>query len=160
MFMKTAAWFVFLTLLPLPACGQQRPDFSGTWIEIEGPPIPGAPGGADLLPQLTIEQKGNTLTSTIMILSKSKPDEKPAGPIKDIYQLDGVERKNSDGSTSKMYWEGKTLVLVTTRQKPDGISTFQNVWSLDANGNLVMQRTLTNPGAKPATLKSVMKKIR
>jgi hypothetical protein len=59
-----------------------------------------------------------------------------------------------------MYWEGKTLVLVTTRQKPDGISTFQNVWSLDANGNLVMQRTLTNPGAKPATLKSVMKKIR
>lgn len=157
--MKTAVWFMFLTLLLLPGCGQKHPDFSGTWIEIEGPPIPGAPGGADLQPQITIELKGNTLTSTMMILSRSNPDEKPARDVKQIYELDGVERKNSDGSTSKMYWEGSTLVLVTTRQRPDGISTFQNVWSLDDNGNLVMQRTLTNPGAKPATLKSVMKRV-
>jgi hypothetical protein len=159
MSMKTAVWFMFLTLLLLPGCGQKHPDFSGTWIEIEGPPIPGAPGGADLQPQITIEQEGNTLTSTVAFLSKTRPDQKPTSAGKQVYELDGVERKNSDGSSSKMYWEGNTLVLVTTRQKLDGISTFQNVWSLDANGNLVMQRTLTNPGEKPATLKSVMKKI-
>jgi hypothetical protein len=107
--MKTAAWFVFLTLVPLPACGQQRPDFSGTWIEIEGPPIPGAPGGADLLPQLTIEQKGNTLTSTIMILSKSKPDEKPAGPIKDIYQFDGLNERTATAPHRRCTGKGRRL---------------------------------------------------
>jgi TRAP-type mannitol/chloroaromatic compound transport system substrate-binding protein len=82
-------------------------------------------------------------------------------PIKSTYQLDGVERKNSDGSSSKMYWDGNKLVLVTTRSRPEGgMSTFQNVWSLDGEGNLVMERTLSTPGSKPAALKSVLKKIR
>jgi len=143
-----------VVLLLCAGCGRAKPDFTGTWVQTSNEPIPGPPVDPDLEPHMTVKQDASTLTSSVSHVSKSNRSKKfKSGST--TFQLDGSEKRN--GSTvSKTYWEGDTLVFMNDRfERGQLASTHKVVWSLDNNGMLVVENTLTTPGqAQPARMRS------
>jgi hypothetical protein len=147
-------------LLFCVACGSGKPDFSGTWVQASGPPTPGVPNDPDLEPRITVKQEGSTLSSQVAVISRSNPSKNFTGGVAK-FQLDGSERRDASGTVSRTYWEGDTLVFATNRFRDAQLaSTNTVVWSMDRNGMLVIEHTLTTPGqSKPARMKTVHKKV-
>jgi hypothetical protein len=152
--------FVSVSILfNIASCGRGRPDFTGTWVETDGQPIPGAPNSPDLEPRMIIQQDSDSISMQTAVISKSNPSRKTSlGPS--VLNFDGIERHNRDGSVSKTYWQGNSLVLETTRPIAGGAtSTFTNTWSLDSSNHLVIDHVLKDSNKpKPAKMRSVMKK--
>jgi len=127
---------------------QQKPDFTGHWV------ILGSGKGPAQEQLVTVDEK--TLTTA-----------RPDGTRKTIYQLDGVERRMALPSAgtrtagditvlSSAKWDGNRIVITTTTSYENGMRTQgKDVWSIDAQGRLVIDYTETGPGAPPQISKFV-----
>ena len=132
------------------AAGQpQRPNFSGRWAIVE--PAKGA--GMEQV----IKHDDKTLSKT--------PMSERGGPPA-TYQLDGIERRSvipMSGQEivvlTKAAWEANTVVVVTTESYPTGQKlTVKEVWSMDAQGRLVIDVTETAERQPPQSLKVILQK--
>jgi pectate lyase len=124
-------------ILPFPAHGQAKADFSGTWTldTAKSDPPPqgrGGGGGGGGGGTMTIKQTANELSIT---------SEGRGGPQTLIYKLDGSESTNqvmgrggaqSVKSTAK--WDGANLVIETTRDFQGMAITTKDVRRLDNGG--------------------------
>ena len=123
----------------------QKPSFSGTWI-IQ-PPNKAA--GAEQV----VKQDDKTLTVTSV------------GPTR-TYRLNGVESREARSSrvgeivmVSKAAWEGRTIVITTATSYPNGMKTTEKeIWSIDNQGQLVIDFVGTAPGEATRTMKITHKK--
>jgi hypothetical protein len=127
---------------------QQKPDFTGRWVIVSPP-----------------EGKGQEQVVTLVgtSLTKARPD----GTRKTAYQLDGVERRMplpSGGTrmagditiTAAAKWDGDRIVITTITNYSGGMRTEgKDVWSIDAQGRLVIDYTETGPGAPPKPTKVI-----
>jgi hypothetical protein len=130
-----AAAPVALAVQEMP--GRDRPNFSGTWILLEGE--------ADTKETMAVEH-----TSTDLIVQTSVSGAKP---LRVVYRLDGTESVNTVGRvtmTSSVSWEGSSLDIRTTRvtKGPTGENQFETRerWTLQDDATLVLRRT--TQGAK------------
>jgi hypothetical protein len=141
--MKTSARLLAAALVLTTAAGaQQKPSFSGRWV------IVSPPKGAGQEQVVTHDAK--TLISEHL---------SERGSRKTSYQLDGVEHRNalpSNGEDIVMMstaaWDGDRIVISTRTTYPNGMKTqSKEVWSLDAQGRLVIDYTESGPtGPGPA----------
>lgn len=124
---------------------QRKPDFSGTWI-IQ-PPNKAA--GMEVV----IKQDDKTLAIT-------------SGGRTMTHQLDGVEHKESRAmrggdvvQIAKAEWAGNTLVITTSISYPNKMKTSsREIWSIDDQGQFVMDFTETAEGQAPRVMKVTHKK--
>ena len=123
----------------------QKPSFSGTWI-IQ-PPNKAA--GAEQI----VKQNDKTLSIT------------SAGRTR-TYELNGVEHREAMATrvgevvmVSKAAWEGRTIVITTATSYPNDMKTDEKeIWSIDNQGQLVIDFKETAPGQTPRVLKITHKK--
>jgi hypothetical protein len=160
--MAAAALVIFTTGLS----AQGKPSFVGKWTlqadPAAAPPAGGgggrAGGGGGRMggmggglgfacgTECTIAQDATTLTVTRTT---------PAGETKAAFKLDGTESTNSMTmgettmtSKSKAVWEGAKLVITTTADMGGQAIETKATLSLDASGNLVVERA-GGRGAQP-----------
>jgi hypothetical protein len=129
---------------------QKRPDFSGTWVIVS--PKEGA--GKEQI----VTQDDKTLTTALW---------SSGGGHKVVFQLDGVERRMalpSQGADitllAKASWDAGRLVITTDASYPGGMRTHSaDTWSIDAQGQLVIDSAETGPGGVPGpTMKIICAK--
>ena len=122
--------------------GQDRPNFSGTWIAV---------GPQQAIRELTITHDGSTLS----LEGQGQPNV-----TKHTFKLDGSETEMSapDGKPllARAAWEGNTLVV--TVHFPELKQDIRRVtWLIDADGQLVMETAFV--GGKPeAPVKQIFKR--
>jgi hypothetical protein len=127
----------------------QRPNFSGRWVIVE--PAKGA-------------GQEQVIKHDDKILSKTPVSDRGGPPA--TYQLDGMEhrtvvpmRSEQIVSVTKAAWEGNTVVVTILENYPNGMKlNVREVWSLDAQGRLVVEQTESAPGQKPQVMKIVLQK--
>ena len=140
--MTTTAIGLVLALVIQAAPAQQRPDFSGRWVGVS----PAENAGNEEF----ITQDASTLRTG---------HASSGGGHSFSYKLDGTETRNvlvSHGedivTLSKAVWNGQQLVITEATTYPDGRkSQKRSVWSLDAQGQLVIELTMTPPGQTTET---------
>jgi hypothetical protein len=129
---------------------QQRPNFSGRWVIVS--PKEGA--GQEQL----VTQDDKTLTTE---------HGSSGGGHKMVYQLDGIERRlalPSHGSEitilARASWDAGRIVITSDASYPNGMRTRStDTWSMDAQGQLVIDSTETGPGGAPGpTMKIIYAK--
>jgi hypothetical protein len=152
---------------------QGKPNFAGKWTLQADPnaaaPAAGAGGGQRgggggggrmgggggvgfaCGMECTIAQDATSLTLT---------RTGPAGEIKAVFKLDGSESKNSVAmgqmtmdAVSKATWEGNKLVVTTTADMGGQAMTSKATLSLDATGNMVVEREGGRGPMAPQTYK-------
>jgi len=131
------------------ARAEQRPNFSGRWVIV----LPEKGAGQEQI----IKHDDKTLTKT--------PVGERGGPAA-TYQIDGVEhratlptRGQEIVSVTKAAWEGNTLVVTILESYPNGMKlNVKEVWSLDAQGRLVIEATESAEKQKAQVMKIVMQK--
>ena len=82
------------------------------------------------------------------------------------YQLNGVERREATSTrvgeivvVSKAAWDGRTIVITTATSYPNDMKTTdKEIWSIDNQGQLVIDFVETAPGEAPRTVKVTHKK--
>lgn len=127
----------------------QRPNFSGRWVIVE--PAKGA-------------GQEQVIKHDDKVLSKTPVGDRGGPPA--TYQLDGMEHRTVMSmrgeqivSVTKAVWEGNTLVVTILETYPNGMKlNVKEVWSLDAQGRLVVEDTESVPGQKPQIMKIVLQK--
>lgn len=134
--MRTCARIVAMAvLLTTAASAQQKPNFSGRWVIVS--PAEGA-GREQIVTQddktLSVEQVSAT------------------GGRKMTYPLDGIERRQAIASRgaditimSRAAWDGDRIVITTNTVYPGMKTQAKDVWSLDAQGRLVIDSSETGP---------------
>ena len=145
-------------LLGVVLAGQAKPSFAGKWTMVPDASAPaGGPGGM-FVSEMTAAQDDKTLTVTSV---------SQMGEIKTAYNLDGSEGKSPlefNGTTidrvTKAAWDGSKLVLTTTSSFNGQAFETRQVWSLGADGNLVVESTRPDfqGGGSPITTKVMYKK--
>jgi hypothetical protein len=128
---------------------QPTPNFSGRWVIVS--PEKGA--GQEQI----VTQDARTLTT-------EHPSE--GGSHKMTYQLDGVEHRNAIPShgaeivmMSTAAWDGDRIVISTRTAYPNGMKTsLKEVWSLDAQGRLVIDSTESGPTGPGPAMKIILSK--
>jgi hypothetical protein len=136
-----AAAVLAALIIPFPAQGQARPDFSGTWTldqaRSETPAFGrGGRGG----------RGGGAAAGPIVI--KQTAAEITIGPA--TYKLDGSESVNQGRGglevTSKARWDGASLVIESSRDMRGMSITTKEVRTLGAGGTeMTVQTTATTP---------------
>jgi hypothetical protein len=153
--MKFAAAIAACVLVPLTgapgASGheQPRPNFSGRWAIVE--PAKGA-------------GQEQVIKHDDKMLSKTPVGDRGGPPA--TYQLDGIEHRTvmSMGgeqivTVTKALWEGNTLVVSIVENYPNGMKlNIKEVWSLDAQGRLVVEATESAERQKPQVMRIVLQK--
>lgn len=123
------------------AQSQPKPNFSGRWVVVS------PPEGAGF--EQIVKQDEKTLST----------EDVPAGGRKMVYQLDGVERQQGLPPVGQgivilatASWDGNRIVIAKRTSYPNGMKTEgKDIWSLDAQGRLVIDSTETGPtGPGPA----------
>lgn len=135
-----------VTLGVVALAAQQKPNFSGRWVAVSP---------ADAAGQEQFVKHDATSLST--------SHEAEGDPHRAVYKLDGTESRNvltSHGedvvTTSKTTWSGAQLTITSVTTYPDGRRRdLKEVWSLDAEGRLVMEINLTMTGQPPMAIKMV-----
>ena len=123
----------------------QKPSFSGTWI-IQ-PPNKAA--GVEQI----VKQDDKTLSITSQGQTRT-------------YELNGVEHREATSTrvgeivmVSKAAWEGRTITITTATSYPNDMKTTEKeIWSIDTQGQLVIDFMETAPGQAPRTMKITHKK--
>ena len=134
---------------PVIARAQARPNFSGRWVIVQ--PEKGA--GQEQI----IKHDDKVLTKT--------PVSERGGPPA-TYELDGMEHRTvlpmggqQIVTVTKAAWEGNTLVVTIQENYPNGMKlNVKEVWSLDAQGRLVIEATESAERQKPQVMKIVLQK--
>ena len=125
------------------AAGQARPNFSGTWIFV----TPAKSAGQEQV----IKHDDKTLSMVM-------------GGRSMVHQLDGVERREArpmrGGEVvmlTRASWEGRTVVVTITTDYPNNMKTqSREVWSIDAEGRLVIDFTESAPGQPARTVQALL----
>lgn len=138
-----------------PLFAQAKPNFSGHWTMILDSTK--ATGMAGLPPaEATIVQDAKTLTVTRMT---------QMGEVKLVYNLDGSDSKNTVQMgpgpvdlVSKAKWDGNKLLINTTINMGGNAVETSSAYSLDANGNMVIEQTAPGMGGQPMTVRTTFKK--
>jgi len=140
-------------LCAIPAAAQEKPTFAGTWkLAPDAAPEPFVP------PQMVVVQDAKTLTVTAT---------SQMGEFKTTYNFDGTEAKNPiefNGNTldrvTKLAWDGAKLVLTVTSNFGGQSFETKAVWSLAADGSLLVETTRPDfqGGGAPVTSKLTYKK--
>jgi hypothetical protein len=133
--------FVVLGLATLSA--QQKPNVSGRWVGVS----PSEAAGQEQF----VKHEGTTLTTS----HASEGDGHRA-----VYSLDGKESRNvivSHGeeivTMSQAAWNGPKLTLTSATTYPDGRKMRSTqIWSLDAEGRLVIEFSQTMDGQPAMTM--------
>jgi hypothetical protein len=128
---------------------QQHPNFSGRWVIVE--PAKGA-------------GQEQVIKHDDKMLSKTPVSERGGPPA--TYQIDGIEHRTvmSMGGeqiaiVTKAAWEGNTLVVTIVENYPNGMKlNVKEVWSLDAQGRLVVEQTESAERQKPQVMRVVLQK--
>jgi hypothetical protein len=151
----TRPLFVVLVCVALIGgiAAQEKPNFVGTWKLSDD-------AAADMFAssQITVAQDGNNLTVTSL---------GQMGEFKTTYHMDGTEAKSPidfNGTTldrvTKTTWDGNKLVLMVTTDVNGQSFDIKAIWSLSAEGNLLVE--VTHPdfqgGGGPVTSKATYKK--
>ena len=131
------------------ARGQQRPNFSGRWVIVQ--PEKGA-------------GQEQVIKHDDKMLSKTPVGDRGGPPA--TYQLDGMEHRTVMSmrgeqivSVTKAVWEGNTIVITILENYPNGMKpNVKEVWSLDAQGRLVVEETESAHAQKPQVRKIVLQK--
>ena len=146
--MKTLARFaIAAAMLAVAASAQQKPNFSGRWVVV----IPEKGAGQEQI----VKHDDKTL-------STERASE--GGGHRMIYQLDGVERRSAIPSRgqeivilSKALWDGDRVVITSQASYPNGMKTqSKEIWSLDAQGRLVIDYTESGPRGSPGPAMKVI----
>ena len=141
-------------LVAIVACvtgvfAQQRPNFSGRWVLVS----PVNEAGQ----QQVVKHDATTL-------STEHPSE--GGSHGSVYKLDGTQSRNvltSHGedivTLSNATWKGNALTITSATTYPDGrkLDSIQ-VWSIDAEGQLIVDFTETMTGRQTTKMRLVYKK--
>ena len=128
---------------------QAKPDFSGIWVAVTGPNA-GAPGA-----ELHIKQTAQTIT-----IGHPEGDHGPSH--NPVYKLDGVEAKQpnlahpQETDITKASWDGNRLVIVVRPER--GGSEHKRVLSLQPDGMLALELTMTVAGRSEETIKATFRK--
>ena len=147
---------VMALLLSITGAAQEtRPDFSGTWIQIDGF---GKSNDPDIEATTTIVQRPTEIRSSIAVRDKRKPNPERA-PLVNTIRTDGTEERTVSGSTvtvSRASWRGDRLVLdIVTSVNGKVVSTGSRIWSLASDGTLVIEATTGTTSGQPA--KTIMR---
>ena len=133
------AWTVIV-----PAA-QTKPNFSGTWVSVEPKETAG-------------EQQTVTHTATELILEHGSS----GGGHRIVHQLDGKPHDTSLGqikSTSRAEWQGDAIVITQNSNYPDGRKLeIKSTWSLDRDGNLIVEGTRKMDSGEPQKMRTVSRK--
>ncbi len=135
-----------ITLGVVAIAAQQKPNFSGRWVTVS----PTEAAGQE-----------QVVTHDAATLTTGHASE--GGGHGAVYKLDGTESRNvltSHGepivTRSKAAWSGAQLTITSNTTYPDGRTReSKEVWSLDAEGRLVIEVNLTVSGQQPMTIKMV-----
>jgi outer membrane protein assembly factor BamB len=131
---------------------QAKPSFTGSWK------LSSDPGGdAFISPTMAVAQDEKLLTVTTT---------GQFGELKTTYNVDGTEGKspldfngNTIDRTSKLAWDGDKMVLTTTSDFGGQSFEVKQVWSLAADGSLLIEATRPDfQGGGPVTTKATYKK--
>jgi hypothetical protein len=125
------------------SAGQPRPNFSGTWIFV----TPAKSAGQEQV----IKHDDKTLSMVM-------------GSRSVVHQLDGVERREArpmrGGDVvmlTRAAWDGRTVVVTITTSYPNNMKTqAKEVWSLDAEGRLVINFTESAEGQAPRVVQAML----
>jgi hypothetical protein len=142
-----------VALVGAAVAAQEKPSFVGTWKL----PADAAP---DMFnpPQLVVAQDGKTMTVTSV---------SQMGELKTNYSLDGAEAKSPiefNGTTfdrvTKTAWDGGKLLLTVTANFNGQSFETKAVWSLGADGSLLVETTRPDfqSGGAPVTTRVTYKK--
>jgi hypothetical protein len=123
-----------MVVLAVVVSAQAKPNFSGRWVIVS----PTAGAGYEQI----VKQDDKSLSS--------EPARDPGQRV--IYQLDGVERRmaSTHGSDitimARAAWDKNTIVIITNMSYVNGMKTqAREVWSLDAQGRLVIDSRESGP---------------
>lgn len=142
-----------LTLVALVAgarvTAQQKPNFTGTWVAVS----PAEAAGQE-------QEVRHTATT----LSTGHASE--GAGHHDTYKLDGSESRNeltSHGepivTLSKAAWDGDKIVITSSTTYPDGRKMeSKEIWSMNVQGNLVVEFTQTMTGQPQRSMTVVHRK--
>ena len=134
-------------LLGSAMLAQAKPNFSGTWIQVE--PANRAEGGGS-------EQ---VVTHDAVTLTTEHASE--GGGHRQVYKLDGESRfsVSSADVVAKAMWDGQKLVITSTATYPENRRRdSKQVWSLGADGTLTIESSAKNPDGTTTDRKSVHRK--
>ena len=149
--MKTiaASALVLVLLAALGVAAHEPADFSGRWISVRPGDTPGL--------SKVVTHEGTTLT---VIMGAEVGVEN-----KQVFVLDGKEHKSvlqSNGEIVTLYtatWKGDVLTIVSKSTYPNGKVLDQTlVWSIDPQGQLIVDVTEILAGALKAKVHLVHKK--
>lgn len=137
---------------------QAKPNFAGKWAIV--PDAAAGAGGGMMTPAamtVTQDDKALVVTSTSAQM----------GEMKTPYNLDGTEAKapidfqgNSLDRVTKSKWDGNKLALTATSNFNGQAFEVVQVWSLGADGSLLIETTRPDfqGGGAPVTTKATYKK--
>jgi hypothetical protein len=123
----------------------QKPSFSGTWI-IQ-PPNKAA--GVEQI----VRQNDKTVSITSVGRTRT-------------YELNGIDHREARSTRvgeivliSRALWEGRTIVITTATSYPNDMKTTEKeIWSIDNQGQFVIDVEQTSPGQAPISTKVTHKK--
>jgi hypothetical protein len=143
---STSATCVAILFCALILNAQAKPNFSGKWVSI-------GPADAPIGLQQTITQDATTLTVG---------HASEGGGHKVVYRLDGSENSFTTAdvhSVARAWWNKDKLEIHRVDNYPDGrVRQNQQVWSLQPNGNLVIESTDGLVGETPTERRTIYKK--
>lgn len=124
----------------------QKPNFSGRWVIVSPPEGAGQE-------QIVVQDEKT--------LSTENPSQ--GGGRKTIYQLDGVERRLAIASQrtditvmARAAWDGDRIVITSNTSYQNGMKTqAKEIWSMDAQGRLVIDYSETGPTGPGPSMKVV-----
>ncbi len=122
---------VALLLVPFVALAQARPDFSGSWTQVE-PPL-----GPDSTHVERLELRGSEL-KVMVKMSAPTIGGGVAGQFDHTYTIGAPAETTKDKEgvirTVAVTWDGPALLFVRTTQEGANTTTERDVWSLSADG--------------------------
>lgn len=139
----------------LAAGAQDRPDFTGVWIQVDPPQSSGSSH------VVQIEQQGSVFRIKVQ---KSGPALTALYSFRDEHTYDigapPESRKDSDGRvrTVSVVWERDALVFVRTTLEGANTTTEREVWSISTDGTQMTRSRRTTDWKGTTTAQSTFQK--
>jgi hypothetical protein len=158
--MRMRRWLcILVSLMAGTAASQDKPDFTGRWVPVN------PPDSAGIAHELFVSESFEVPVKVLTVQRRSK-----SGVTFDSYQVGleggtiGVIWANGRGTGPNgqivstrfsVRWEGEKLAIKTGSysgpRESEAYSEHDEVWSLDAQGTLVMTVTDRRSGTEPRT---------
>jgi hypothetical protein len=145
---------VVLTLSGVVSFAQTKPSFAGHWVFLPDPAASSGAGRGEyragaLGQSATVVQDDKQLSVTTTNQNgRGGRDSVGLVNVTRRYNLDGTDSKNTmafDGGSvdqlSHVSWKGEQLVIITSIRFNGRITEVTQTWSLDNEGNLVIEQS-------------------